>query len=128
MKQRDDLYVRVIRSKYKCGSDVIPTINKQRVGSKVWVDIKATQKGVCEGIELVNGGQDVKWKWEKHGAFSFKYAYYCLSKKKPTKDMIWGKLWKLNIPRGCKSFMWLVLHNRLLTNKAWKQRKMNTDG
>lgn len=39
---KDSLQARVIRSKYKCDSDLIPHIETKRQGSQVWSGIKKT--------------------------------------------------------------------------------------
>lgn len=36
MNKKDDLWVRVIRSKYGCGDDIIPKVNKMVGGSNLW--------------------------------------------------------------------------------------------
>lgn len=42
IKHCDDLWVQIIRSKYKCSSDILLTINKKRPSSYIWSGIKAT--------------------------------------------------------------------------------------
>lgn len=58
MKRRDDLWVRVIRNKYKCGDDLLSKINPKIRGSNLWARIKATWDKVKEGSKLVNEGRD----------------------------------------------------------------------
>lgn len=38
--KKEDLWVKVIRAKYKCGSDLLPRIGKDKPGSNLW-------KGIC---------------------------------------------------------------------------------
>ena len=40
INRRDSLWVNLMREKYKCGSKLIPVIDKSRVGSHVWQGIK----------------------------------------------------------------------------------------
>ncbi|CAI0429938.1 unnamed protein product [Linum tenue] len=41
---------------------------------------------------------------------------------------MWKKLWKWKGPSRTKHFLWLVMHDRLLTNKERVRRKMTADG
>ena len=41
VNNKDALWVRVIRSKYNCGQDLIPNIRAKKPGSRVWSGIKA---------------------------------------------------------------------------------------
>jgi len=45
--RKDDLWVRIIRAKYKCGSSVIPWISQDRIGSNFW-------RGMCKNWNHVN--------------------------------------------------------------------------
>lgn len=50
---REDLWVRIVRSKYGCGSDVIPKINSGREASNLW-------RGVCKGWEHIE--KNISWR------------------------------------------------------------------
>ncbi|KAF7830690.1 putative glycerophosphodiester phosphodiesterase, protein kinase RLK-Pelle-LRK10L-2 family [Senna tora] len=52
IEDRNSLWAKVVRSKYKCGSDLIPLVDKRRKGSCVW-------KGICKVWERVEQG--LKW-------------------------------------------------------------------
>ena len=39
----------------------------------------------------------------------------------------WHLVWKLNIPRRCKMFLWLACKNELMTNEARFQRDLTLD-
>lgn len=51
--QKNELWASVIRSKYKCGSDIIPRIQRNRAGSNFW-------RGVCKSWEQVQ--QNFTWR------------------------------------------------------------------
>lgn len=50
---REDLWVRTIKSKYKCGGDLIPRINRERKGSNFWT-------GVCHSWPQVTN--NIAWR------------------------------------------------------------------
>ena len=56
MNRRDDLWVKVIRSKYKCGNDLVPIIDHKRLGSNNWLDIRNNWNEVMNdtSIDYVN--------------------------------------------------------------------------
>lgn len=36
IEAKEDLWVRTLKSKYKCGEDLIPRIDKERMGTNFW--------------------------------------------------------------------------------------------
>ncbi|KAK4267368.1 hypothetical protein QN277_024155 [Acacia crassicarpa] len=124
--RRDDLWVKVVRSKYNCGIDMIPKIDLKRAGSNLWNGIKRTWSKVEEGMELSQNGT-LRWKWAKNGDFSVKSAYGSLTNNEEQPDTLWGNIWKLKVPERCKTFLWLAVHKRLLTNASRKKRGLTTD-
>lgn len=48
--RRDDLWVEVVRSKYKCGKDLMPNIDCNRAGSNLWRGICGAWKGVQQNL------------------------------------------------------------------------------
>lgn len=40
--KREDLWVQVVRSKYKCGRDLMPRVSVDRPGSNLWRGLCAT--------------------------------------------------------------------------------------
>lgn len=45
--RKNDMWVQIIRTKYKCGGELIPKINMKRQGSNLW-------RGICKNWNLVN--------------------------------------------------------------------------
>ncbi|KAK4283181.1 hypothetical protein QN277_000163 [Acacia crassicarpa] len=125
--RREDLWVKVLRNKYKCGSDILPRIEGSRPGSNLWSGIKRTWSKVQQGIELMPN-KNLRWKWTKSGEFTVKSAYDSLRPTEVHPDKLWSTIWKIKAPERCRIFMWLVLHNRLLTNVSRCKRGISTDG
>lgn len=44
--RREDLWMEVVRSKYKCGKDIIPSISRDRPGSNLWRGLVYVGEGV----------------------------------------------------------------------------------
>ncbi|KAK4285196.1 hypothetical protein QN277_001926 [Acacia crassicarpa] len=124
--KREDLWVKVIQSKYNCGNDKLPRINMSNPRSNLWSGIKRTWGKVQDGIKPLANGQ-IRWRWAKNGQFYVKLAYDSLSNDAIPPNPMWGKIWKLKIPERCKVFTWLVLHKRLLTNASRHKRGLTSD-
>jgi hypothetical protein len=69
-------------------------------------------------------GDDTKfWPHDKHGIFTVRYAYELLLDLGPCEDEnVWSKIWKLQMSERVRSFIWLLKHDRLLTN--YRKSKM----
>lgn len=119
--KRDDLWVKVIKNKYNCGTDKLPRIDMSKPGLNLWSGIKRTWRKVEDGVETLATGQ-LQWKWTKSGEFIVKLAYDSLNSMMSYCDPMWRKIWKLKVPKRCKVFSWLVLHKRLLTNASRYKR------
>ncbi|CAL1366122.1 unnamed protein product [Linum trigynum] len=75
-------------------------------------------------------GEDTTiWGLEKDGRFRLKSAYLLAANEVGEEaQAVWKKLWEWKGPNRVKHFLWLVLHNRLLTNHERTKRKLTTDG
>lgn len=51
--KKDDMWVRILRSKYKCGSDIVPNIQTNRQGTNLW-------RGICKNWNLVE--ENLAWR------------------------------------------------------------------
>ncbi|GLT63422.1 hypothetical protein SLA2020_359880 [Shorea laevis] len=71
------------------------------------------------------GIDSMYWKNSKNGEFSTKSAYELLtnSSLSPLAGC-WNKVWSLKAPPKAKSLLWLMLHNRVLTNSTRFARGM----
>ncbi|CAL1367787.1 unnamed protein product [Linum trigynum] len=69
------------------------------------------------------------WGVEKDGRFRLRSAYELVegSTEGRTEEH-WRDLWRWDGPNRVKLFLWLVSHNRLLTNAERKKRQMAQDG
>ncbi|CAL1356638.1 unnamed protein product [Linum trigynum] len=69
------------------------------------------------------------WGLERDGRFRLKSAYKLdADQLDSTGEAFWKELWKWKGPSRTKHFLWLVMHDRLLTNKERVKRKLATDG
>ena len=128
---KDALWAHVIRSTYDCGSDLLHNIRMGVHGSRIWSGIKNTWKDVLAGVEVVqrNGEHRARWKLERSGQFTVKSAYSYIAEDDSVQVGRWWKdMWKVPIPQRRKTHMWLVLHDRLLTNDALHERHIHRDG
>lgn len=55
-----DLWVRVVHSKYGCGEEVMPIIDKTRRGSNLWSSIKIVWDDFHANCEVL--GTSVRWR------------------------------------------------------------------
>lgn len=46
----NSLWVKVLRSKYGCGSDLLPEVRRGRCESKVWKGVRRTWSSLMEGL------------------------------------------------------------------------------
>lgn len=63
MKRSDDLWVKFLREKYKCGNDVIPTMTSKKMASQAWKGIQQNWDATMKGVEwkLGNGVKILFW-------------------------------------------------------------------
>ncbi|KAL4283751.1 hypothetical protein GQ457_16G013400 [Hibiscus cannabinus] len=67
------------------------------------------------------------WRWTGNRQFTTSSAYSYLSDlDMSTKDPIWKKVWALPIPQRVKTFLWVTLHNRNLTNAERFRRHLTS--
>lgn len=120
----------MIRAKYGCGNDLLPEIEASKQGSNTWNGIKQNWDKTKEEIQRItdsNGGEQVRWRWERSGLFTIKSAYQALYSGTTESDFKWNAIWKLKIPQRCKTFAWLMMHEKLVTNKLkWRWNIHNT--
>ena len=66
------------------------------------------------------------WRWTSDGVFTIKSVYEQL--KKPSNATIsrdWKVAWSLKVPQRYRTFLWLCLHDRVLTNELRLERKIS---
>ncbi|KAL4272707.1 hypothetical protein GQ457_13G011180 [Hibiscus cannabinus] len=71
-------------------------------------------------------GADVPgWRWEKNHSFSVRSAYKALvTSANVNGNAYWSKLWKIPVPQRVRVFMWLVFHQRIMTNVERTRRHL----
>ena len=68
------------------------------------------------------------WNLTTSGEFSTKSAYRCMESLNGNDfDHIWPIMWKLPMAQRIRSFSWLLLKGKLLTNRERFRRKMTDD-
>ncbi|CAN1819277.1 Putative ribonuclease H protein At1g65750 [Linum perenne] len=65
------------------------------------------------------------WGPDPKGKFSISSVYEIgAALNNDSNPTLWKRIWKWQGPNRIKHFLWLVAHNRLLTNSEWKRRHM----
>ncbi|CAN0874990.1 Putative ribonuclease H protein At1g65750 [Linum grandiflorum] len=73
------------------------------------------------------GTDSVVWGLEPSGKFTIRSAYLLLKElQDETTDMRWKGVWRWSGPNKIRHFLWLVSHNRLLTNEERCRRHLTT--
>ncbi|GMJ06884.1 hypothetical protein like AT3G24255 [Hibiscus trionum] len=73
------------------------------------------------------GDDNPAWRWEMSRRFSTKSAYQALLPNQGEADRsIWKLIWVLNVPKRVQTFLWLMAHERLLTNMERVRRHIAT--
>jgi len=68
------------------------------------------------------------WDGSAHGGFSVKSALAIIRNEAPeTNEGLWRLIWRLKIPQRMRFFIWLVAHDRLMTNSHRVKRRLATD-
>lgn len=89
----------------------------QRLNQWLPTYILARLQSVCINLDM-DKEDSWGWKMPKSGMFSIKSSYPLIDKGNvSTLSNLWDKIWKLWCPQRCISFLWLVKHGRLMTNK-----------
>ncbi|MBA0781045.1 hypothetical protein Gotri_002005 [Gossypium trilobum] len=86
---------------------------------------------ICPPPFDVAGRDNCLWRPHKAGKFSVKATYNSLVQMDDqARASVWSGIWKTNLPPRMKHFLWLVLHQNLLTNfeRAAKRNLSLTTG
>lgn len=77
---------------------------------------------------LEEGSDFAVWTRDPVQGFTVKSAYeVALETRGYHKQGSWNLIWKLKVPPKIQTFMWLVMHNKLLTNTARVRRGFTQD-
>ena len=63
----------------------------------------------------------IAWRWKTNGKFIVRSIYHILNFRGISSNK-YTLLWKLPIPPKIRIFMWLVMHNRILTKNNFHKR------
>lgn len=64
----------------------------------------------------------IGWSKEASGSFSVGSAYIASGEEGLTEAAKWNSIWKLKVPNRVCTFIWLVKHNRIMTNENRAKR------
>ncbi|KAK8575301.1 hypothetical protein V6N12_062976 [Hibiscus sabdariffa] len=65
------------------------------------------------------------WRWDEKHDFTTRSAYKIITENENLQDnVIWKKVWRLQVPQRIQVFTWLALHGRLLKNTERKRRHL----
>lgn len=74
------------------------------------------------------GGDQVYWAKSNKGIFTVKSAYNVISNtQNRDEDKSWDIVWLWKGPKSIRTFLWLVMHNRLKTKAELLRRHIPTD-
>ena len=77
-------------------------------------------------VELINEevGNKKMWIASKSGRFSIRSALSLIRPDNPSPTLDWRWVWRVRAPYHIQMFLWLLLHNKLLTNAERFKRHM----
>jgi len=130
---RSDLWVDVIRAKYKCGNDIIPQIDKKRNGSNFRRGLCRNWDQVSNNITLVdpaqiNAEEKVVWKLNSDGMFSNASSHASLTNQQFVMNMnVFPVIWRAKILERLRCFLWRIVRGAILTNVERMRRGLTFD-
>ncbi|GAU41430.1 hypothetical protein TSUD_26100 [Trifolium subterraneum] len=82
-----------------------------------WLPEDVRDQLLAATVSLKDDDHDFRaWPGGQHGAFSVASAYRILKYIPSSVNNMWHKLWHIEVPERVHTFLWLLKHNRLLTN------------
>ncbi|KAL4379615.1 hypothetical protein GQ457_02G019060 [Hibiscus cannabinus] len=83
-----------------------------------WLPPDAVEKFAAVKPPRPDAGLDIpRWRWGENREFTVRSAYQTLHTPSTAENIShWSKFWKLPVPQRIRVFMWLVFHQRLMTN------------
>ncbi|KAL4303140.1 hypothetical protein GQ457_10G015890 [Hibiscus cannabinus] len=64
------------------------------------------------------------WRWTAKRAFTTNSAYVALGDSSNPNSSVWRVLWKVSVPQRVRTFLWLTVHGKLLTNQERVRRSL----
>ncbi|KAL2898047.1 hypothetical protein RDABS01_039829, partial [Bienertia sinuspersici] len=81
-----------------------------------------------ELVEDMEAGDLVYWKGSTHGKFSIKYALKIIrNEESPSSNNQWELVWRAPVQQRIRAFMWLLMHDRLMSNANRVKRRISDD-
>ena len=108
VKEKDALWVRVLRNKYGCGESTIPIVSKIKGVSNVWKGITRVWSNVLSSLS-VNQNRDeevIKWNSTADGQFTVRSAYRQQGNQATNNGIdLCRTIWKWKGPERIKTFI-----------------------
>ncbi|XP_075508178.1 uncharacterized protein LOC142545090 [Primulina tabacum] len=83
----------------------------------------------CILSEEEDAGDRICWGLTSSGNFSISSAYeLIMGIQNHTTDNLWGMIWKLEVPYRIRAFLWLVRHEKIMSNVERVKRGFTTSG
>ncbi|KAL4283772.1 hypothetical protein GQ457_16G009340 [Hibiscus cannabinus] len=80
----------------------------------------------CPAPNSLSGDDVPCWRWTAKRAFTTKSAYVALGDSSNPNSSVWRVLWKVSVPQRVRTFLWLAVHGKLLTNQERVRRSLTT--
>ncbi|XVE66798.1 hypothetical protein DITRI_Ditri08aG0108200 [Diplodiscus trichospermus] len=81
---------------------------------------------ISEGDEMSDG---IYWSETSSGNFSIKTAYGLLQEEGSLEEnALWNRVWKIQVPNRIRSFLWLIVHKRIMCNAERVRRGFTANG
>ncbi|KAL2927766.1 hypothetical protein RDABS01_007218 [Bienertia sinuspersici] len=81
-----------------------------------------------EMVEDMKAGDLVYWKGSTHRKFSIKYALKIIrNEESPSSNNQWELVWRAPAQQRIRAFMWLLMHDRLVSNANRVKRRISDD-
>ena len=75
------------------------------------------------GVRALDGSDFPVWQWSSDGLFSLKSAYDHIAGHSELENRgEWRRVWKLKVSQRYRSFLWLCLHESVMTNRVRRER------
>lgn len=75
------------------------------------------------------GDDEIFWQGSPNSRFTVSSAYELLVDGRSTREwVLWKVIWKWHGPQRNKTFLWLVGHERLMTNEVRRERGLSSFG
>ena len=130
LRNEDTFQIKVLWNKYKCGETGSPTIIYKPGDSNIWKGIIKIWDKVIQEVYIPqnNATNLVKWNLTNGGEFMVKSTYsFIVGGSTNNNRSILRAIWRSPCPKRVKTFIWLLLKNKLLINDCKVAKHLSID-